>query len=830
MINGNTMIRNQFLTAFRNLAKSKFFSALNIFGLAIGMAVFLLIAQYVKFESNYEDFISNADDIYRLRFDSYINNELVVSSAENYPGLGPAMKNEIPEVLSFARLYNLGYKNNLIITNEEATPEPIAFKHRRFLYADSAFLPMMGYKMLVGDGAQALAEPNTAVISDYYSRMYFGATNPIGKLLRMQDDDGNNELVKVTGVFRALPPNTHLKFDVLFSYKTLFNRYGGSERAVARFDQSFQRNDMYTFVQLRPGASRNEVESKIPTLISKYNPGLEERNQRDVITLQPLKSIHLESNLAEEPETNGSKRIVTFLGIVGVFVLIIAWINYVNLSTAKAMERSKEVGVRKVMGAIRRQLIGQFLIEASIINFVSLTFAFITILLVLPYFNGISGLSLNFSYLIQPWFIVAMVALWLVGVLLSGFYPALILSSFKPVMVLKGKIKNSVSGVLLRKSLVVVQFTASVALIAGTFIVYNQLEFMMSKDLGMNIDQVVVLDRPGIAARDRAAFNSAIDVFRNELTSNPGVANVSTSLTIPGKQREFKTQVKKYGAPDDQLVTVRINSMDYDFIDVFKMKLLAGRTFSEQYPHDPDTSAIITESASRLLGFGNPEEALGQTISLPGFFGNLIVVGVVNDYHQVSLKSSLDPTIFFCSKYFGEFYSIRVNTSDLGAAVDHIKNSWDKAFPGNPFEYFFLDDFFNRQYFNERTFGKLFSTFAALAVIVGCLGLFGLSAYSATQRTKEIGIRKALGSSEPGIFLLLSKDYVKLIFVAILIAVPAIYYVMDNWLQAFPYQSKISPWTFVASGGLVLIVALITVSYQTLKASRTNPVQALRYE
>lgn len=824
------MIRNLLLTAFRSLNKNKFFSILNVVGLAIGMAVFLLIAQYVRFEKSYEDFIEEADNIYRVSFDSYINNELVISSAENYPGVGPALKNEFAEVVSCARLYNLGYKNNLIVTYEDAVPDPIAFKQRRFLYADSAFLPMMGYEMAIGSAELALAEPNTVVISDYYAKMYFGDQDPRGKMLRMQDDDGNNELAKVTGVFKALPLNTHLKFDVLFSYKTLFNRYGGGARALARFDQSWQRNDMYTFIKLREGVNPKIVEEKIPAIIDKYNPGLSDRNQRDIMRLQPIKSIHLTSNLAEEAEANGNARIVTFLGIIGVFVLIIAWINYVNLSTAKAMERAKEVGVRKVMGALKSQLLQQFLAEAGMINFFSLALAFGLVVLVLPYFNELSGLSLSFSYLTQPWFIILLFFLWFIGVLLSGFYPAIVLSSFKPVVVLKGRIKNSLRGIFLRKALVVLQFTASVALIAGTFVVYHQLNFMMDRDLGLNIDQVIALDRPGIAPRDREAFNSSVDVFRNELKSNSSIVEVSTSLTIPGKQREFKTLIKKYGASDDQLVAVKVNSMDYNFIDVFQMKLLAGRAFSDHYPHDPDTSAIVTESTVKLLGFASPEEAIGQTISVPGFFGEMIVVGVVNDYHQVSLKKSLDPTLFFCSKYFGEFYSIRIQSGDLGSTLAHVRKSWEKAFPGNPFEYFFLDDFFNRQYQNERTFGKLFTTFALLAVMVGCLGLFGLSAYSATQRTKEIGVRKVVGSSEAGIFFLLSKEYLKLITIAIALAVPLIYFVMNNWLQSFPYQVSIPAWIFLVAGALVLFVSLLTVAYQTWRASRTNPVVALRHE
>lgn len=821
------MIRSLLVTAFRSLLKNRFFSTLNIVGLAIGMAVFLAIAQYVRFETSYEDFVPEANNIYRVPLEIYLNNELVVASAENFPGVGPALMEELPEVVSYARLYNLGYKNNLIITYEDAQPEPIAFKHRHFLYADSSFLPMMGYKMVMGNPETALAEPNTAVVSEQYARMYFGDEDPLGKQLHMQDDDHNNELVKVTGVFKDLPANTHLKFDVLFSYKTLFGR---GDWAPARYDQSWQRKDMYTFIKVMPGTNPKELESKFPTIIDKYKPGLAERNERDVLSLQPIEDIHLTSHLAEEPEANGEAKIVNFLSIIGVFVLVIAWINYINLSTAKAMERAREVGVRKVMGAFQVQLIRQFLTESAIVNLLAILISVGLVALVLPYFNSISGLSLHAGYLIEPWFLALCAGLWITGTLLSGFYPAVVLSSFKPVVVLKGKLKNSARGIFLRKALVVLQFTASVALIAGTFIVYQQLNFMMGRDIGMNIDQVLVVERPGITPLDRNSFNSSIDVFRDELKKNPAIQSLTASVTVPGKQREYKAVVKKYGAPDDQSVTVRFNSMDYEFMDVFKMKLIAGRVFSEDYPSDPDTSVVVTESAARFIGYEKPEEAVGQTLAIPGFGWNPIIVGVVNDYHQVSLKKSLDPTVFYCTKYGGEFYSMRINTSNLPQTLEHVRASWTKAFPGNPFAYFFLDDYFNKQYENEKQFGKLFTTFAIFAVIVGCVGLFGLSAYTATQRTKEIGIRKVLGSSEGKIFVLLSSEYLRLVFLAILIAVPLIYFGMQSWISTFPYQISISMWIFALAGLMVLMISLLTVSFQTLKAARTNPVNSLRYE
>jgi putative ABC transport system permease protein len=811
------MIQNLLLTAVRNLRKNKFFSLLNIMGLAIGMCVFLLIAQYVRFERSYEDFIPGAENIYRVKLETYFNKERVLNSAENYPGVGPSLKKELPEVTSFARLYNIGYKNNVIITYKDAKPDPIAFKHRHFLYADSAFLPMMGYQMVKGDATKALSQPLTAVISEKYARMYFKNEDPIGKTLNLKDDDFTDELATITGVFKDLPGNTHLKFDILFSYKTLMTRGG------------WGRKDMYTFIQLRPGTDPKKVEAKLPGIVDKYKPELKQGQQRDVLGLQPLKSIHLYSDLAEEPEPNGNGRTVSFMAIIAIFVLVIAWINYVNLSTARALERAKEVGVRKVIGAFKRQLISQFLTEAALVNLIAVIIAWGLMVLALPYFNTLSGLQLTNSFLVKPWFLALLLILWVAGIFLSGSYPALILSSFKPVIVLKGKMKNSTRGILLRKGLVVTQFIASIALIAGTFIVYRQLRYMMNQDLGININQVLVVERPGIADTSRTAFNSAIDYFRDELKKDPSIESVSASLTVPGKVREYKGNIKRYGSGTDSAI-MRVNSMDDDFVNTFQMKLIAGRTFSRDFPRDEDTSVIITASAIKMLGFKDAQDAVGKTLAIPQFNWNPIIVGVVNDYHQVSLKKTLDPTIFYYTRYRGEFYSMHIRTGNLPRTLGHIEQSWKKAFPGNPFEYFFLDDYFNKQYENDRKFGKLFTTFALLAIFIGCLGLFGLSAYTATQRIKEIGIRKVLGASMTDIATMLSKDFLRLVLIAVVIALPIAWWVMNRWLQDFAYRVNLSWWVFAAAGVVAIVIALATISFQAVKAALANPVKSLRTE
>lgn len=822
------MIRNLLLTAFRSLKKNKFFSALNILGLSIGMAVFLLIALYVKFERSYEDFVPDRADIYRVKLEAWSNNEQILSTAENYPAAGPALKRELPEVVSFARLYNMGYKNNVVITYKDAKPEPIAFKQKRFLYADSAFLPMMGYVMAKGDASTALAAPLTAVVSEQYAALYFKKEDPIGKTLLLQDDDFNKEQVTVTGVFKDLPANTHLKFDVLFSYKTLFTR---GANAAPRYDYSWQRNDMYTFIRLRANTDPATIESKLPGIVGKYMPGLQASGTRVSLGLQPLTAIHLTSELTNEAESNGSERIVTFITLIGVFILVIAWVNYINLSTARAVERAREVGVRKVIGAVKSQLVKQFLIEAAGVNLFSVILACIFVAFTLPSFNSISGLPLRYVHLAQPWFLVTLLLLWVTGTFFSGLYPALVLSSFKPIKVLKGKLKNTSSGIILRKGLVTMQFVASIVLIAGTIIVYRQLNFMMHRDIGMNIDQVMVIERPAIANTDRLVFNASIDHFKNELKQSSAVVASSASLTIPGKQREYKMFVKRTDQGRNDSVMVNINTTDYDFLDVFQMKLIAGRNFSPAFPADEDHSTIITASAARSLGFTNPADIIGHPILMPDFDNSTAtVVGVVNDYHQLSLKKAMGPGFFMLAPHQGEMYSVRIRSQHIDKAIEDVRKAWTTTFAGNPFEYFFLDEYFNQQYSNERKFGKLFTIFSILAIIIGCLGLLGLSAYTANQRIKEIGIRKVLGASVTDIATMLSKDFVKLVGIAILVATPISWFIMNNWLQQFAYRINVGWWVFAVAGISALLIALITVSLQAVKAAIANPVKSLRTE
>ncbi len=822
------MLRNHLKTALRNLWKNSFFSLLNILGLAVGLAAFLLILLYVNIEWSYDQFHTDSEQLYRVQLNQYQDGELLFASSENYPGVGPALKAELPEVLEYARLYNLGAKNNMVVTWDDAPNGPIQFKHRRLLYADSTFLTMFSYPWVAGNPETALEAPYSMVISESFAKKYFGEEEALGKMLHMKDDDYNDELCKVTGVFKDVPLNTHLKFDILISYNTLYAR---GEWAPGRYHASWGRKDMYTYIKVRPGTDIAALEAKFPPIIEKNNPELSERNRKDELLLQPVTDIHLYSDLTDEPEANGNGQFVSFMLLIALFILLIAYINYINLATARSLERANEVGVRKVLGAYRSQLVRQFLLESTIVNIVSLVLAMILVEVALPFFNQLTGQAIPaFGIWQTVWFVPVIIGLLMAGSLLSGLYPSFVLSSFRPVEVLNSKYGNAGKGAFLRKMLVVFQFGASVFLIIGTFIVYQQMDFMLNQDLGFNPKQTLVVERPGISARDRQLRGQQIDSFTEQADQHAAINKVTRSSTLLGKKMRFKTDVHKYSEPENTGVTFTFSGIDYDFLEAMEMKVIAGRNFSKDFTTDIDTACMLTVSGAKALGFENPEDALNQSLSIPRFRWNAIVVGVVNDYHQESLKLEMNPTLFYPTLHGAEYYLMKVNTADIPGVISHLEKTWEAAFPGNPFEYFFLDDYFNKQYKNEQRFGRLFAVFAILAIMVGCLGLFGLSAFTAQRRTKEIGIRKVLGASVRDILVLLSKDFMVLILLANIIAWPIVWVIMRKWLDIFAYRIEI-PWMmFLLAGIVVVVIALVTISLQAYKAATSNPVTALRAE
>jgi len=778
---------------------------LNILGLAIGVASSLLILQYVKDELSYDDFHEHAENIYRVQYDFVRGGETVFQSATAFPKVAPAMLAEYPEIENACRLY-LRYGGGVV------RYENMAIKEDNVFTVDQQFFEMFSYPLLQGDRKTVLREPNTAVIEEETARKYFGDADPMGKRIRF----GNEEEYEITGVISS-PENSHLKFTLLLSYPTM-TRIVGED-----FETAWGWYDFYNYIQLKPGTDPKALQAKFPQLVEKY--GGAEESKAVIFSLQHLPDIHLYSNLIQEARVNGSGRSVYFLMIIAFFILVIAWVNYVNLATARAIERAKEVGVRKSIGAGRFQLIAQFMGEAFVINFVAVLLALALLNLAIPVFNSLSGKSLDNSVLSEPTTWYTLGGLYILGSVISGLYPAFVLSSYQAARVLKGSMKNSSEGVLLRKSLVVIQFAASVILIAGTAIVYQQLEFMENRDLGIDINGTVVINAPEIT--DAKTYESQYNSFRNEIAQHPGIVSMTSATEIPGNLIYWTNGSKRIGGDQEVPNTIMYRvGIDHDFFTTFGNTLLSGRYFSKEFTAD-SASVILNRKAIEILGFKNPDEAVNGKVRIGR--DTLTVVGVVENYHQEGLKNDFRQTAFTLRPYNHNYFALKIN-GDAGQTLAFLKERYAEMFPGNPFGYFFLDSFFNRQYKQDKQFGKVFGFFALLAIFVASLGLFGLASFTAAQRTKEIGIRKVLGSSVTNILMLLSKDFLRLVIVANAIAIPLVWMLMNRWLDGFAFRIEIGAGVFVVSALITIVVAVTTVSFQSVKAAVINPVKSLRYE
>jgi putative ABC transport system permease protein len=803
------MIRNFFTIAFRNLFKHKIFSAINIFGLAIGIAACLLILQYVRFELSYDKFEQHAGRIYRLQQDRYNDGKLSTQWAAGAAGVGPAITKELPEIESFVRLRDNG---SIVSWNDRF------FREDKIYYADAGFLPMFGYRALEGDAGSALKELNTAAITQSTARKYFGSENPMGKTISLD----KKENFKITAILADPPVNTHLKFDILLSYSTFTKRSNGEA------ENTFDWDGFYTYILVKPGTNQALLEKKIAGVIQKvHGVDLKERNEGLVYKLQPLSDIHLYSHYMAEAGPNGDGKSVYFLLIIALFIIVIAWINYINLSTARSIDRAREVGIRKVLGSYRRQLIAQFLFESLLVNLLAVTLAFLLVISCLPLFNSLTGKEISFSLLQDSRFWLALTALFVTGTLLAGLYPAFALSSFKPISVLKGKLAKTGHGAFLRQSLVIIQFSASVILMVGTFAVYRQLNFMQKQDLGVQIDQTLVLRGPNVID---STYSDKLSAFKTEMLKSPGVASMSASTEVPGSKVGWNAGgIRLIGSDPHKSNQYRILGIDYDFLNVYGLKMRKGRNFSRQFSTDPKT-VLLNEAAVSLMGFSKPEEALNKQIE---FWGDqYTIIGVVSNHHQESLHQAYDAHIFRLIPSANRYYSLKLHMDKnrLSEAVQSAEKLWGSYFPGNPFEYFFMDEHFAAQYKADQQFGNTFGLFAILAIFVSCLGLLGLASFVTTQRTKEIGVRKIVGAGIPNILLLLTKDFLRPVLISFLIAIPLTYYLLGQWLGSFAFKISLDVWMFILPALLILAIALATISSQTIRAASANPVKSLRSE
>ncbi|WP_273568252.1 ABC transporter permease [Maribacter halichondriae] len=810
------MFKNYLKIAWRNLVKSKVYSAINIGGLALGIAACVLILQYVAFEFSYEDFHTDKEQIYRVKQDRYNNGVLTTEWAAGAFAVGNKFKEAIPEIEDYVKVFSTG---DVVIDKGEET-----LKIDEVYYSSTSFFNIFSYPLLSGDKTTVFQEPNTAAISETTARKIYGSTDVIGKSIKF---NANSEY-RITGVFKDMPINTQLKPNILLSYITFRERIlaENNQDPEADSDTWWFSDGCLTYLKLKQGVDPTKVESKfIPVVEELAGEEFKSSNSAAVYTLQPLSDIHLYSNYMFEPSPNGDGKTVYLLLGIAFFIVVIAWVNYINLATARAIGRAKEVGIRKTVGSQRKQLIFQFFVESFLFNGLALVLALGLTAVSIPFFNEISGQELSAGFLLNSNFWIGLISLFAIGVVLSGSYPAFVLSRFKPVEVLKGKMVSTQQGALLRKSLVIFQFAASLFLLIGTLTVYQQIQFMRKQSLGLNIDKTLVVVPPVVAD---STYLSQMTSFKASLLQYPAIKSVAAATTVPGQPVSWNAGGIKLVSEDETAgKQYRVIGVDYDYVDQFGLNMIAGRAFSEEFGTDPE-AVIFNRAGITQLGFNNPEEAIGKQID---FWGNqYTVIGVSENFNQESLRLPYEPLVLRLIPDVRGYFTIRQSSEDVAQTIAQVQQEWDKFFPGNTYEYFFLDDHFNDQYQADQRFGKVFGLFTGLAILVACLGLFGLASFTTLQRTREIGIRKVLGASVPGILKLLYKEFAVLLVLAFLISIPIAWFAIHNWLQGYAFRIDVHWAFFVLPFLAIVLIALLTVSFQSVKSALANPVKSLRTE
>jgi putative ABC transport system permease protein len=805
------MLKNYFKIALRNLWKNKGFSALNIVGLATGLAVCLLIVLYVRDELSYDKYNVNADRIYRLDADIYFNNTEANMAVAPDP-LPPAMVRDYPEVAQMVRINRQG---DILIKKDN---QNVQDHHAAFV--DSSFFKVFTFPMIAGNPNTALNEPNSIVIDETTAKKYFNSTDVVGKTLYVD----NSTNCKITGVIKDMPKQSSFHFSFL--------------RPRGTASPSWLSNNATCFIMVRPGVSRQKLRHDVDATINNYLgkelesqlhislSDLKNKGNHFIYHLMPLTDIHLHSDKSYELEPTGDITYVYIFSAIALLILLIACVNFMNLSTARSANRAKEVGIRKVAGSLRSNLITQFLTESVLISFISLLLAIAMAAILLPLFNQLAHKQMYVSTLFSTWLLPVMIILvFLVGCV-AGSYPAFYLSSFQPIHVLKGKVAKGFKSSWLRNGLVIFQFSISIMLIIGTIVIYNQLDFIRSRKIGYDRDQVLVL-------HNAYNLNNNIKTFRNEMLNIPGVTDATITGDLP-TGTNYDNEGWFRDATFDAAKTVILTNfyVDENYIPTLGMQMETGRNFSKDFPSD-STGIIVNEAAVKVLGFKDP---LKESLYRPNMNnGNISgatayhIIGVVKDFNYSSMHSNIGPLVIQEGDNRGSI-AMRISTKNIPPLIDKVQNQWNSMAPGQPFDYSFMDADFNKLYTAEQQTGKLFITFAIFAIFIGCLGLFGLVSYAAEQRTKEIGVRKVLGASVSGIVAMLSKDFAKLVLIASLIAFPIAWWAMNKWLQSFAYRTHISWWIFVIAGLAAMVIALVTICIQAIKAAIANPVKSLRSE
>ncbi len=808
------MFKTNLVIALRNLLKYKFYSFLNITGLAIGIAVCLLILLFVQDELNYDKYNDKADRIYRIIADFSLGGNELHTPDLGAP-TGPAFLADFPEVENYVRIQTTG---GWFVQYGDKS-----FKETEVLRADSTFFDIFTIPLISGNPITALNKPHTLVLSQRAAVKYFGKEDPLGKTLKLD----NRTDYEVTGVYKDIPANSHFQAEFILA----LNIKPGTSS-----DYWLGNMNNITYIVLQENYDYKKLEAKFPAMIEKYigpeiikftGKTLEEffkAGNRTGFYLQPLADIHLYSDLQDDIGVNGDIKYVLIFSAIAVFILIIACINFMNLSTARSSGRAKEVGVKKVLGSGKGELVKQFLTESMVMSLLAMIFALIIIPLVLPFFNNLSGKELHISSLLSLEFLAGIITLTVLIGILAGSYPALFISSFNPASILKGELRSGTGNGTLRSSLVVFQFAASIIMITATIVVAGQLNYIQNKKLGFNKEQVLVV-------HDTFILGDRAQSFKNEVAALPGILSGTVTNALPVESPGYNNGTFRDGRPDDEkLAALGSWSVDEDYIPTLGMEIIKGRNFSKEFGSD-SLSVVINEAVAQHFEWDDPVgKVLSQFSSNDGSqITNYHVIGVVKNFHYESLKNSIGPVMFFM-RHGNSRTAFRFKSDNTSGIIESIKSKWEEFVPGQAFEYTFMDEDFNKTYSAEQKVGEIFSVFAFLAIFIGCLGLFGLAAYTAEQKTKEIGIRKVLGASVPGIVFLLSSEFVKLIIIAFVVAAPIAYYYMNMWLQDFHYRIDLTSWMFASAGLIALGIAMLTVSYHAIKIAITNPSKSLRYE
>ena len=794
------MLRNYIKIALRKLWKDRVFSFINIIGLAIGLTAGFLIYLYVHFETSFDSFHKKGNRIFRLVTDIKTPSDLLQWNSSSFP-MAIILQKDFPEVESVVKISNQSF-----LVRKGNTK----FQEKNSLMADSTFFEIFDFPLIQGDKKTVLKEPMSVVLSETMSSKYFGNNNPIGQIILLSEAGFK---AKITGVMKDIPDNTQIKADLILSLSSDKQINGGHDL------NNEWTNFMFTsYLLLKEGANSKTLESKMPNFLNRHI-GKQMKVNKEYLTLflEPLGAVHLYST-RDESKTGNINNVYIF-SIIGVFIILIAGINFINLTTARSVERAKEVGIRKVVGATKVQLLGQFLGESVLISLLAYIITILLSAIMLPLFNRLSGEQVSGPFFSHPLYSLSLLLISMAIGILAGFYPAFVLSSYQPVKVLKGRFFTTNKGIFLRKGLVIFQFTIAIFLIVGTSVVYLQLNFMRNQDLGFTREQMVVLNTEGDKNKE---------AFKLSIASLPGVKSSAFSSAVMGGETNTAYTILENKNGEMQVTDHDLYFVDFDYINQFKLKLLAGRSFSKAFVADTSQSLIINETAARQMGYVNPQNAINKKFDQWGRKGRII--GVVMDFHNQSLQTTIMPLSLRIQPKDCGILSIQLIGNNIPSTLKLIESKWNELIPNRPFEYNFADAIYDKQYRVEDRFGNLFLNFSILAIFISCLGLLGLSSYSTLQRTREIGVRKVLGGSVLQIIKLLSQDFLKLVFIAFLIASPIGWLVINFWLKEFAYRTPIYVWVFILPGVLALIIAFATISFQAVKAAVANPVKNLRTE